>query len=310
MPVYTLQNVFDQARAILFDIQVAGGEVFTNTLLQPYFNESWRTVWSRLSGASRKVRKQTYILLPPYTTVCDPTNYGVQDINSIVSMEEGDVNSMTGIVSTSATSPIVVTTAAPHGLGTNEHIYIQDVSGTFAPWGDWFVFPLTSTTFSLIGSFTDGVAGAGGLVVTCGVQFQTMNSRIAMPEGIPQTVLIDYLWQDGRLHFRGATTDRQLFIMYYSSGTPITVNTQLIGLDDSIDVVANLTAFSAADANGWENRAKNIYGKVYGGTAQGYDDPGLMDLFIRRLALAEQSDETLRQLPYRPPRSRFGDYIF
>lgn len=74
---------------------------------------------------------------------------------------DSTANQITG--ATDAT-PIVITTAAAHGLTTGDKVAITRVGGNGAANGHWTVTVLTTTTFSLTDSDGDGTYTGGGRV--------------------------------------------------------------------------------------------------------------------------------------------------
>ena len=110
MAICTLQNVFDDVRGLLHDTQVSGGETFTNTMLQVQFNEPYRTMFGCLMGASKRVQRSSYVLLPSNTTILIPATVGINDFAEPEMIEERASTSATAISATSNTTPITVTT--------------------------------------------------------------------------------------------------------------------------------------------------------------------------------------------------------
>jgi hypothetical protein len=68
-------------------------------------------------------------------------------------------------------TPITVTTASPHGLGTGEEIVISQVFTPAKANGRWRVSPIDATRFSLVGSSSDpaGSTGSSGLYLRAAV---------------------------------------------------------------------------------------------------------------------------------------------
>ncbi len=66
------------------------------------------------------------------------------------------------IASSTNTSPIVVTTAAPHGYSTGQKVTIVGHATNTNANASWVVTVLSSTTFELDGSSGNGVGGASG----------------------------------------------------------------------------------------------------------------------------------------------------
>jgi len=75
--------------------------------------------------------------------------------------------SFVGVLSTSATDPIVVTSSSPHLLTTGDTVWINGANDVGAN-GVFPVVVLTSTTFELVGSTNDGGGGSAGLIFSLG----------------------------------------------------------------------------------------------------------------------------------------------
>ena len=321
----TVQNVFDDVRTMLADTQIAGGELYTNNfLLSGYnvggtpgsgslFGEPYRTMYSKLLGSSRRVRPTAYVVLPASTTVLIPSTYSIVDFSEPELIEECAATSSIAVASTDTATPINVTTSAPHGLpiGTLVEGIVSGVAGTSAPWGGWFANVTGASTFSLNGSASDGIAGTGGYFYPAGGQtFTTVFpcSFQSSLDGTPQSVLGNYLWANGRLTFRGATSDILLRITYYASGTaPVNPN-YVIWIDNCRDFLAHATAANAARAKQWYSMYELLRNKAYGDPSHPEED-SLIDLFWRGQVLASQSGPSCRLMPFRDRRYRWGSYL-
>lgn len=311
MATCTLQNVFDNARAYLGDTQVAGGEVFTNSVLQPHFAEPYRKMFNCLMGVSKKVQRVVYVNLPPSTTVLIPSTYNITDMDEPEMVEERPATANVSVTSTDTSTPIKVT-APNHGLTTNAEIIMTGVANTSAPWGQWFVTVIDANTFSLNGSASDGVAGTGG---TFSVS-QLQNFTEVMPlddsyqgmDGIAGQYLGVYLWINSMMQFRGSVQMQQLRITYYASGAPPTNPSQNLNIDNCLDFLAFATAANASRTKGWVEMSDRFQQKAYGanGPSQG---GGLLADFISIQIMANQRGPQRRRLPFRRHISRFGDFI-
>ena len=315
MATCTLNDVLNDARGYLHDTEIAGGEVWTNTALLVHFSEPYRTLFGRLMGASKQVQRVVYITLPANTSILIPSVAGIVDMNAPEMVEERLAPSSIAIATTSTTTPISATTAAPHGLGANGTVIqgsISGVLGTSAPWGVWFVTVTGTSTFTLNGSSSDGVGGTGGaLYRTSTNQFTEVSSldlTAAGLDGPPQENLGCYLWLDGAFQFRGATQDVQLRITYYASGTPPTTSGYVINIDNARDFLGAATAANAAQANGWNSISDRLNAKAYGNPSDP-TNPGLLDVFMIGQVLALQRGPSRRQQAFRDKRSRFGNYV-
>src|SRR6185436_14205879 len=301
------------------------GELFTNNFLLTgatsggtpgsgsLFGEPYRTMYSKITGASKRVQNSVYITLPANTTVVIPVTYGIVDFSEPEQIEERQAPTAVAITSTSAATPIVVTTSAPHGysIGSMVEGAVSGVLGTAAPWGNWFATVTGATTFTLNGSASDGIAGTGGAFYPSGnFSFTEVFpvDLMAALDGAPGPTLGNYLWANGRLTFRGATGNVQLRMTYYASGTaPISPN-YTIWIDNCRDFLSTATAANAAQAKQWFPMAERLRNKAYGDPMHPQED-SLIDLFYRSQVMADQRGPTRRQGAFRDKRARWGAYL-
>lgn len=311
MPTFTLSDVFSDARGLLNDTQVAGGELFTNSFLPVHFAEPYRTMFSRLAGSSRRVQRAVYVVLPASTSILIPSTAGILDMTAPELVEERPATTAVTISSTNTTSPILVTAPA-HGQGAVGGIVqgvISGVLGTTAPWGMWFATVVDANTLSLRGSASDGVAGTGGAFYPASAENFTEvwpSTAVNTLDGVPRTVLGNYVLMNSALMFAGAANNIMLRITYYASGSAPTNPNYTINIDNARDFLAFATAANAAASKGWRDRAEGLRQQAYGVAG----DPtrlGLLETFTLAQVLASQGEvPPARQLPFRSKRSRFG----
>jgi hypothetical protein len=322
----TVQNVFDDVRSLLSDTQIAGGEIYTNNyLLTGYttggiagsgslLGEPYRTMYSKLAGASKRVQPTVYVVLPPNTTVLIPTTYNIVDFSEPEMLEECAATNPIAITSTDIATPINVTTTAPHNLGANGNMVegiVSGIAGTAAPWGNWFATVTGATTFSLNGSASDGNAGTGGFFYPSSNQPFTEVfpcDFAAALDGTPQFTLGNYLWANGRITFRGATGPVLLRITYYASGSAPTNPNYIIWIDNSRDFLAHATAANAARGKQWYSMYEHLRNKAYGDPSHP-EELALIDLFYMAQVLADQRGPSRRQRPFRDRRYKWGAYL-
>lgn len=314
MATNTLQQIFDQARAFLHDTQMAGGETWTNSALQPHFSEPYRKMFSCLMGLSKRVQRVAYINLPASTTVLIPSTYNVVDFAEPEKIEERPAPTAITISSTTNATPINCL-APSHGLGPAATVVegvVSGVSGTAAPWGRWFVTVVDSNNFTLNGSSGDGTTGTGGNFTPWSQQaFQEvvpLDLSSQGMDGVPTSYLGVYLWINEQLTFPGATGTQQLRITYWASGTPPTNANTVIGIDNCIDFLSVATAANAARANGWDDLSDRLDTKSYGAGGESCTG-GLIGDFIKIQVSTLQRGPQRRRLPFRYKRSRFGSYV-
>lgn len=311
----TVQAVLDQARGYLHDIQVSGGEVYTNTmLLQTCFPEGYRRAWRCMSGSgSKRVQRVVWLNLPANTTVLIPSSYNILDFAEPELVEERPATTALSITSTDTSTPINVTVPG-HNIGApgaQGELLISGVAGTTAPWGQWGVTVIDSTTVSLNGSVSDGTAGTGGTASFPSTQVFTevlpANLAGQCIDGQQQQALGCYLWINEQLLFRGSVNTVQLRITYWSSGTPPILVNQYLGIDDAEDFIAAVTAANAAQATGFYPVAAELRAKAFGASQQPDEVGGLLLEFINLQIKTQQRGPQIRRGPFRIVRNRWGN---
>ncbi len=312
MASYTLEQTYTAARGYLNDTAVSGGEIFTDSVLQPSFNEPYRTMFGNLLGVSKRVQRTVYVNFPVNNTYLIPSGYGITDFSEPEVIEERQASTAITISATGTTSPISVT-ATGHGLGSAGAVVegvVSQVAGTFAPWGRWFATVVDANTFTLNGSVTDGVAGTGGFFCP----WTQLPFSEVLPidlneqgiDGVPQQYLGLYLWAEERLQFRGATQTQQLRITYWASGDPPTNVNTVIGIDNCIDFLACATAANAARSKGWFTLADQLRTQAYGSGSLDSGNGGLLGKFLAIQVATMQRGPQRRRDAFRTRRSRWG----
>lgn len=85
MPITTVEAIYDSVRAMLADTQVTGGEVFTNTLMAPFFAIAYRRLIDEfLNWDIPTVEKIVYYTLPANTLTLTPATAGISDFGELV----------------------------------------------------------------------------------------------------------------------------------------------------------------------------------------------------------------------------------
>lgn len=88
-------------------------------------------------------------------------NDAVVTVDVAIDVDDSTANQITG--ATDAT-PVVITTAAAHGLASGDRVVVTRVGGNGGANGAWQVTVLSSTTFSLNDSVGSGTYTGGGRV--------------------------------------------------------------------------------------------------------------------------------------------------
>lgn len=318
MATCKLGDIFQDVRGWLNDTGFQGsvptGEDFTNSVLPIYFGEPYRSMFSRLQGASKQVQNIVEIVVPSYSTVVIPKNYGIEDFSDPEMIEERSSGLGLEITSTVVSTPIQVIMSQPHGYTIGSFIEgsIQGVVGTLAPWGHWFGQVVNTTSFLLNGSASDGLAGTGGFWhPTPGTNYTEVRSIDLAYQGLdgpPGPNFGVFLWGNGVLRLRASSNNIELRLTYYASGAPPSNPNYIIQIDGCRDFLSKATAANAAASRNWTSRAQELRNEAYGDPSHP-ETPSLLDLFVSSQVLAQQRGPIRRQLPFRTKRSRFGNYL-
>lgn len=318
MATVTLGQIYQNVRGLLNDVQIPTGEVFTNNYFinNPMaFGKSYRSMFARMIGGSKRVQRVVYVVLPPQTTVLIPRTYGIEDFSEPEMIEERPAGGPAIAITSTDTGTPIIATAPNHGLGNPGNVapgQICNVLNTSAPWGNWYVQIIDANHFSLNGSQSDGIAGTGGAFYSQSSQTWTEVFPIDLSfeglDGQPSQVLGNYLWINEQLQFRGASSATQLRLTYYASGTAPTNPNFLVGIDNSEDFLSVATAAECANSQNWTNKYELYRNQAYGDPSHP-DEPSLLDLFYAGQVLALQRGPQRRQLPFRDKRSRWGTFL-
>ncbi len=289
----TLSQVYTQVRATLGDDQVAGGEIFTDTVLQPFALQSIRELWRVLRGAQDPfVLKEGYFVLPAQTAVFDPAIAGMSDMPEPEYVEWQVATTVTPITNVVVSGANATVTATGHGLaiGTFPTVVTYNIGGFEQfnnPNGLWVVNVVDANTIRLNGCNAAGAYTSGGsLTAVPKGQFTPMAPRdrieavIATPAMADSTGAI-YAWEGGVFRFLASSQDRLLKVTYrgsanVSSGTSVT-----IPIDDSLDFLSTRTAGLAAATREAGNRSLELALEAIGPGGVPDGNGGLLGQLLR-----------------------------
>lgn len=309
MSLSSVQNVLDGARSYLNDIDIPGGTFVDNPALLGAFGRGpFPSAYGRVAGmlaqiGSSRIERDFFCLIPAYQRILIPAQAELMDLSEPIHLRErGSVTSIT-IASTSATSPIQVTTAVPHGLANNADVIISQVDDSIAPLGRWYIKIVDTLNFTLNGSFTDENVGTGGFVSWSGEKFSLPLTPIDdLDDRDPSDRLTEYQWKNNAFYFHGATTGRQLWIEYLASPEPPLNPNTILPWDNCADVLACLSAMTLAGNKGWNAMATRLRKEALGDSGEANSSGGLLREFINIQILAKQREQ---QAP-RPFRENFA----
>ena len=279
----TRAQVLTQARAHLNDLE---SEVFTDTVLGPFFEQSYRRLHDELLNYGLpRIRKVAYFNLPAYTTVLFPSTAGIADFGELVDdgMEERAYVSATNI--TAATGTPVVVTAAGHGRSSNDRVQVYGMLGETGGNGEWLV-SVSGNDLTLRGSISEGTYSSGG-VVTYGTEEWTPVYEVDLSLVSTQQSLSNQLrcfeWRNDAFHFIGSTENRQLKFTYFASGAA--PSTGSVGIDNSLDFLAAYTAALASFPNDRVSEGARLEAMCFGVPRK---SAGLLHELVNPMVKAQQ----------------------
>jgi len=314
MPIPLLSDVYTLARALLGDDQISTGEVFTNTILLPYFSIAYREMWRAMTNIGNpRVHRVVYYVLPANTTVLVPSTANITDIAEPEVVEERGAFTtfaITNATINSSVPSVTFTVASTTGLANGNFVTISGNMGITGTDGFWGIANVTGTTFDCLGMVSTGSYVSGGQAVSGTDQWVEVvyNATLmdnAFNTGSIRSTLGEYLWYEDMFHFPPCNSSRQLRITYNADGTPPTNSTVSVGVEDSLNYLGTRTAALAAAARGNIQEASMLNALALGSSQNPSMREGYLADFLNPMvkALQNMPPTFRRKPPYRSPRS-------
>ena len=299
----TVSQIYSAARSNLADVEVSGGQMYTDAVLLPFVQEAVRRYFAIMKNVSDPhVVKSFYYVLPAYTSVLAPATAGINDLNQpIYVAERGDLTTASVSNAVQGATGLDVTTAA-NTFVTGNIVTLNGLVGLRNTDGAFAVTVNSSTSFTANGIVSAGTYVSGGLAAFSTNQFTPMASVDEITNlNEPTNTLNMYAWKDGQFFFHAANQDRQIAVSYYSSANTPTTGADIITSDDSLDFLALYTAAKAARAY----RAIAIYNDLILTAVGTYEQNGVIGGMLRELVNTgvkewqNLSPEERRRKPFR-----------
>ena len=313
----TVQNVKDAARRFLGDSEVSGGQVFTDTVLQPFVAQANAEMFRVLDDWEvQRVERNLYYNLPAYQTVFYPAQAKHANFGEPIAVRTRQPKTTVAIsnaVPDAANFWCVVTTGAAHGMTSGDVAIIYGVEGvSFDINDEWTVEVVDATTVRLlgcvaVGTYSSAVDFLSSSDNAWSEPIRFMDS-IADVRRLQQNTLEAVAWEADRFVFARSSVIRQIMIEYsLSGGLSVDEGTaedaNSIGVDDSLDFLGHRTASFAAASFGAVRTAQDMERKAIGSQeALDAGQPGgLLGNMVSRgvKTLQKESFETQRFRPKR-----------
>lgn len=299
MAVPTVQAVKDRARYHLADTEVAGGELFIDTLLQPHVEEAHSLIYQVLSAYDLSFFDQEFHWnIPANWAVLAPSLAHVLNVGEIQEVRERSVEqelAVSTVTPNAATGLCRIQTSTPHGYETGKTVLIlpQNAAADAAILGEWVITVVSSDEFDLLGSIATGSPTAGHYLVTSSAEPWPTSPLTPDPDFLEVSIIGGvrraYSWRGDVFRFQPTDQARQWKVAYQPSAIAPTDDAQKIGFDDGLALYATLTAALAAAGQGAERLSGTLFTRAIGSASgQMPENPGgylgtFIDLAVRAM---------------------------
>ena len=254
-----VSEVYDATRSVLGDDQVAGGEVFTDGLLQPKYTAAYAELFRAMQGAQNpRIRQEAYYNVPALTGYIDPATMGVTSLGEIEALEErGNVTSW-AISGVTPGSGVATVTSAATTLASGNQAVVYGVGGVSDDInGIWTVTVNSATSTQLNGCTASGTYTSGGVLSYSTEEFLAMTpqQRLDWVDRAPTSNFLIYAWERDIIRVPPSSAIRQIRLTYTLSGDAPTATTASTGIDDCLDFLMYRIAGLAAESKGMLDRA-------------------------------------------------------
>lgn len=247
----TVASVLATAQSLLGD---EDADVYTDVVLLPHLKRAYRKVVRFMRTVDNPyVLNEAFYDLPANTRVLDPATAGLTDVGEILFIDQREVDSSVAVSGVAIASNVATVTTATHGRSVGDTVVLFNVGGISGINGMWTLSAVPSTTEATLGgSYLSGTYTSGGTMSYSSKDFTEMD-RVDLLESTPisttNTDLKKWAWLNDKVYVYPSSSTRQLKITYTKSGESLGA-TDTVGVDDSEDILACLTAGWAAMAKG------------------------------------------------------------
>lgn len=260
------------ARDLVGDTSVAGGDYFTDAVLGQGFNTAFRNLVRALELFTvPEFERVVYFHVGQYVARVNLADKGHEFLGDPTRIREAPASALWNISAVTNTVPVVATLGtAPTGVGPGSWVYVFDVGGQTAANGKWVVSAVAGNDITLAGALTSNAYTSGGQVATISGKLIDMYPVSHLSQEALATSNREYIWRNGSIEFNptSGANGRLMEVTYFERVEPPTANNGIVPVNDSVDVIAHMTAAAAArssnafgyaaelDAKGVEHMAK------------------------------------------------------
>jgi hypothetical protein len=316
-----LEDIFNQSRSLLGDDTQAGGQIFTDTVLQPHVAMAIRELFRVLRSVEDPfVLQDAYWLLPAEFTVLDPATMGLANFDLPEWIEwqlpGSPITPITGVtVGTYNGNPVATVTATNHGLTNGATVVTYGIGGFDYfnnPNGAWAVNVIDANTVTLNGCTATGTYSSGGSIMPLANQFTQMEpvDRIVNVSVTPGANPLNvYAWEGGVMRFYPASQPMLLRVVYRTSGIAPTNTAAMVPIDDSLDYISTRAAGTAAAAKGADQMAQALTELAVGPNGEADANGGILRQLVQT-SIRNMQRQQMRMKEFRARRNRRDMLLF
>lgn len=311
----TLSEIYEQTRWACGDTEVAGGQIYTNTLLLPHIQAATRELWRGMRNlAVPRVQRTFYYTLPANTAIFYPSTALITDFSE----PSGPISqrgSLTSVAITAAAlagsgTGLNITCGSAHGLTTGQMVTLEQINGLQGANVLCSVTVTSSTAFTANGVVTTGTYSSGGYVVTSQNEFEDLVWVDRVPVSTTQSTqgIGAVVYKDGYFQFTPSTDNQQLRVQYWSSAKVPTTGTDVVAFNDCIDFISQFAASNACKSQGANDRAATLWDMAVGPAyTQGVKGGSMRELLLSAVRQRQNMDPYSRgPKPFREQTDNFG----
>ncbi len=303
-----VSQVYTRARAAIGDYET-DPDVYTDAILEPHYQIAYTELYDAMvKNFIPLVRLEMFANIPINTGYLDPATAGITNEGQIEAIEErGNLTAACTVIgATQGTALIVITTSAPHGLSTGNLVTSALPGLSEQAQGEFYITVTGVNTLTLNGCVATGTYTTGGCITLSNDQWYPMGrvNRLINQPVAPGGQFQVYSWDGGIIRFPASGSERQLKIVYLTSGDAPTAVTAKVGIDNSLNFLGMRTGGLAFATREGVQRAQQMNFLAVG---PAWDAAGIAGGMLGRLI--EPGVRNLQQLvpsQRRPPAWGFG----
>lgn len=281
----TAAQVYAQARILLGDDEVAGGDLYTDAYLLPHLQQAVNTLFRALHHAeSPLLERAAYCQLAAYSSYLSLGAIGASDLGEVISVRAKPVTAAAAISALTYNAGTLAwrATSVGHGRATGDLVYLHGVTAGPDEFinADWNISVISADVFDLLGSPSDTAlttpyVSGGSWIYSSSEDWDFPLTPLGGVQDIHDTRLSfrsAYDARRGALRIEPLETARLIELRYRMKPDNIVSTAPNLRVNGSLDALAALTAGLAALSKGADSS-----GQLWLARATGADSVAAID---------------------------------